>query len=59
VIVQSVLVLATNWTIDDRFPAGAGNFSLLHRVQTTSGAYPASYPMGTGGSFFGGKSVGV
>jgi hypothetical protein len=34
-----------------RFPAGAGNFSLLHLVQNGSGAHPASYPMGTRGSF--------
>jgi hypothetical protein len=26
-----------------RFPAGAGNFSLHHRIQNGSGAYPASY----------------
>jgi len=26
-----------------------------HRVQTGPGAYPASYPMGTGGSFLGVK----
>jgi len=26
---------------------GAGNFSLYHRVQTSFGAHPASYPMGT------------
>jgi hypothetical protein len=25
------------------------DFSLLHNVQTGSGAHPASYPMGTGG----------
>jgi hypothetical protein len=31
-----------------RFPAGAGNFSLHHRVQNGSGAHPASYPMDTG-----------
>jgi hypothetical protein len=31
-----------------RLPAGAGNFSLHHRVQNGSGAHPASYPMGTG-----------
>jgi hypothetical protein len=29
-----------------RVPAGAENFSLHHRVQTGSGANPASYPMG-------------
>jgi hypothetical protein len=28
-----------------RFLAGAGNFSLHHRVQNDSGAHPASYPM--------------
>jgi hypothetical protein len=33
-----------------RFPA-VQNFSLLHGVQTGSGAHPASYPMATGGSF--------
>jgi hypothetical protein len=31
-----------------RFPAGGGNFSLHHRVQTGSEAHPASYPVGTG-----------
>jgi hypothetical protein len=41
-----------------RFPAGAGNFSLHHRcVQNGSGAHPPSYPMGTRGSFPGGKAV--
>jgi hypothetical protein len=34
-----------------RFPVGAGNFSLHRRVQNGSGAHPASYPMGTRGSF--------
>jgi hypothetical protein len=33
-----------------RFPVGAGNFSLHHRVQNGSGAHPASYQMGTRGS---------
>jgi hypothetical protein len=42
-----------------RLPAGAGNFSLRHRVQNGSGAHPASYPMGTGGSFPGGKAAGA
>jgi hypothetical protein len=30
-----------------RFPAGAGKFSLHHRVQNGSGAHPASYPADT------------
>jgi hypothetical protein len=42
-----------------RFPAGAGNFSLHHRVQNGSGAHPASYPMGTRGAFPGGKAAGA
>jgi hypothetical protein len=41
-----------------RFPAGAGTFSLHHRVQNGSGAHPASYPMGTTGSFPGVKAAG-
>jgi hypothetical protein len=40
-----------------RSPAGAGSFSLHHRVQNGSGAHTASYPMGTRGSFPGGKAV--
>jgi len=39
--------------------AGAGNFSLHHCVQTTSGAHPTSYPMGTRGPFPGGKVAGA
>jgi hypothetical protein len=42
-----------------RLPAGAGNFSLHHRVQNGSGAHPASYPMGIEGSFPGGKAAGA
>jgi hypothetical protein len=42
-----------------RFPAGVGNFSFHHRVQTGSVAHRASYPMGTGGSFPGGKVAGA
>jgi hypothetical protein len=34
---------------------GAENFSLHHHVQNGSGAQPASYPMGTRGSYLGGK----
>jgi hypothetical protein len=55
---------ATSYGLDDRiigvrFPAEAGNFSLAHRFQTGSGSHPASYPMGTRGSFPGGKAAGV
>jgi hypothetical protein len=42
-----------------RFAAGAGNFSLHHHVQKDSEAHPASYTMGTGGSFRGGKAAGA
>jgi hypothetical protein len=42
-----------------RFPAGAGNFSLHHRVQNSSGAHPASYLMGARVTFPGGKAAGV
>jgi hypothetical protein len=42
-----------------RFPAGAENFSLHHRVQNGSGAHLASYPIGTRGSFPGGKAAGA
>jgi hypothetical protein len=30
-----------------RFPAGVGNFSLNHRVQTGSGTHPVSHPIGS------------
>jgi hypothetical protein len=42
-----------------RFPAGAGNFALPHRVQNGSGTHPASYPMCTRGSYPGGKAAGA
>jgi hypothetical protein len=62
VIAQSVYRLG--YGLDDRgsrvrLPAGAGNFSLHHRVQKGSEAHPASYPMGTGGSFPEGKAAGA
>jgi hypothetical protein len=44
-----------NWMIRVRFLMGSGNFSLQHDVQTSSGAHPASYSIGTRGSFPGGK----
>jgi hypothetical protein len=61
---DSSVGIALGYGLDDqgsgvRFPAGAGNFSLHHRVQDGSGAHPASYPMSTRGSFLGGKAAGA
>jgi hypothetical protein len=42
-----------------RFPAGDGNSSPLHHTQNHSGAHPASYPIGTGGSYPGGEAAGT
>jgi hypothetical protein len=49
---DSSVGIATGYGLDNRmigvrFPAGAGNFSIQRRVQTSCGAYPASYPMGS------------
>jgi hypothetical protein len=61
---DSSVGIALGYGLDDRgsrirFPAGAGNFSLHHRVQNGSGAHTASYPMGTRGSFPGDKAAGA
>jgi hypothetical protein len=61
---DSSVGIALSYGLDDRgsrvrFAAGAGNFSLHHRVQNSSGAHPASYPMGTRDSFPGGKATGA
>jgi hypothetical protein len=58
---DSSIGIATDYGLVDRmnrvrFPMGSGNFSLRRRVQTTSEAHPASYPMGTEGSFHGALS---
>jgi hypothetical protein len=55
-----ILLLSLGYGLDDRgsrvrFSVGTGNFSLHHRVQNGSGAHSVSYPMGTSGSFPGGK----
>jgi hypothetical protein len=44
---------AKEYGLDD--PAIVRDFSLLYIALTNSRAYPASYPMGTGGDFPGGK----
>jgi hypothetical protein len=56
--------IALGYGLDDRgsrvrFPAGAGNCSLHHRVQKGTGGHPASYSMGTGDSFLGIKRPGA
>jgi hypothetical protein len=61
---DSPVVVALGYGLDDRgsrvrSPAGARNFSLHHRVQNGCGAHPASYPMGTRGSFPGCKAAGA
>jgi hypothetical protein len=60
---DSVVSIATGYGLGD---GGVGSsesrycqeFSLLHVVQTGSGAKPASYRMGTGASFSGVKRQG-
>jgi hypothetical protein len=60
--VQSVSVgIATGYGLDDggvgvRVPVGSRIFSSPRRTDR-SGAHPASYPVGTGGSFPGGKAA--
>jgi hypothetical protein len=60
---DSSVGIALGYGLDDRgsrvrFRAGAGNCS-HHRVQNGFGAHPASYPMGTWGSFPGDKAAGA
>jgi hypothetical protein len=43
-----------DWGVGIRVMVREQEFSLHHVVQTGSEAHPASYPMGTGGSFHGG-----
>jgi hypothetical protein len=60
---SSVGIELSYWLIDRGsrlwFPAEAGDFSFHHRVQSDSAAHPASYPIGTRGSFPGGKAGGA
>jgi hypothetical protein len=56
--------VALGYGLDDRgsgvrFPAGAGTFSLHHRIQNGPGAHPVSHPMGTRGSFPRSKAAGA
>jgi hypothetical protein len=61
---HSSVGIALGYGLEDRgsgipFPEGAGKWSLHHRIQNDSGAHPISYPMGTRGSFPGGKAAGA
>jgi hypothetical protein len=61
---DSLVEIGTGYGLDNRmirvrFLSEAGNFSLRHLVQTGTGAYPASYSMGTGDSFSRGKAAGA
>jgi hypothetical protein len=60
---DSSVGIALGYRLDDRgsrvrFPPGLGIF-LHHRVQNGSAAHPASYPMGTRGSFHEVKAAGA
>jgi hypothetical protein len=55
-VAQSVECLTTDWTAGVRYSTEAEDFSSNLCVQTGPGARPASYTMGTGGSFPGGKA---
>jgi hypothetical protein len=61
VIAQLVQRLATGLTTEgsDFESRYDQEFSLVHVVQTGSGVHLASYTMGTGGSFSGGKAAGA
>jgi hypothetical protein len=59
---NSFVGTTTGYGLDDKmigvqFPAGTGNFSLRHHVQTCSGTHRTSYPTATGGSFPGDKAA--
>jgi hypothetical protein len=58
---NSAVGIATDYGLDDRgvgirVSVGSRTFS-LHDFQTDPGAHTASYPMGTGDSFPGGKAI--
>jgi hypothetical protein len=55
-VALSVQCLTTDWTAGVPSPLEAEDFSSNFCVQTGSGVHPASYTVGTGGSFPGGKA---
>jgi hypothetical protein len=54
---DSSVGIVKNCTAVVQFPLGVTDFCLLLSVYTGSGAHSASYPMGTVGSFPGGKDA--
>jgi hypothetical protein len=61
---MTAVSIALGYGLDDwgsriRFLVGARNFSLHHHVQNGSGVHPASYLIGTRGSFPGSKAAGA
>jgi hypothetical protein len=58
-ITQLVWGRDTGWAVEVRFLAGTKDFSLLYSVETGSGAHPAPYSIGTGGSFPGSLEAGT
>jgi hypothetical protein len=61
---NSSVGIDTGYGLDDqmigvRFSTGVGNFSLRRHVRTGTGAYPASYPVGTGVISLWGKAAGT
>jgi hypothetical protein len=61
---DSSVGIALDYGLNDRgsrfrFPAGAGNLSLHHRVQNGSEAHPTSYSVSSGGCLPGGKAAGT
>jgi hypothetical protein len=59
---DSAVGTATGYGLEDRgvrVGVKGQEFSLLHVVQTGSGANPTAYPVGAGGSFLVGKAAGA
>jgi hypothetical protein len=54
---KTLVGIATDYGLDGQgsVPDRDKRFSVIHSIQTGSGVHPASYTMGTGGSFLDGK----
>jgi hypothetical protein len=50
---------ATSWKVRGSKPGTENKFFFPQNVQSGSGAHPATYSMGTGVSFSGGKAAGA